>query len=104
MQTACLAEPIIAASQTAIDNPCAVRLQLGLYLFCAVVQNAAAGGAGAILVNGVAAGTATGAAIAATAPGLIKAMQEGKREVTIDDVTYKIDDKGREQSPSPPGP
>jgi hypothetical protein len=30
-------------------------------------------------------------------------MQEGKKEVTIDDVTYKIDDEGREQSPSPPG-
>jgi tripartite-type tricarboxylate transporter receptor subunit TctC len=69
----------------------------------AILQSAVAGGGGAILVNGVAAGTATGAAIAATAPGLVKAMQEGKKEVTIDDVTYEIDDKGREQSPSPPG-
>ncbi len=69
----------------------------------AILQSAAAGGGGAILVNGVAAGTTTGAAIAATAPGLVKAMQEGKKEVTIDDVTYKIDDEGREQSPSPPG-
>jgi hypothetical protein len=30
-------------------------------------------------------------------PGVIKAMQEGKKEVIIDDVTYKIDDKAMEE-------
>jgi len=68
----------------------------------AVLQSAAAGGAGAILVNGIAAGTATGLAVAATAPRLIGAMKEGKKEVIIDDVTYKIEDKGND-GPSPPG-
>jgi hypothetical protein len=67
----------------------------------AVLQSAAAGGAGATLVSGVAGGTATGIAVAATTPGLIKAIQEGKKEVTIDDVTYKIEDK-EEAEPSPP--
>jgi uncharacterized protein (AIM24 family) len=68
----------------------------------AVLQSAAAGGAGAVLINGIAAGTATGVAIAATAPGLIKAMKEGEKEVTIDDVIYKIEDKGKGDM-SPPG-
>jgi hypothetical protein len=58
-----------------------------------ILQSAAAGGTGAALVNGVAAGTATGVAIAATAPGLVKAIKEGRKEVTIDDVTYKIDEE-----------
>jgi uncharacterized protein (AIM24 family) len=58
-----------------------------------ILQSAGAGGAGAILVNGIAAGTATAVAIAATAPGLIKAIQEGKKEVTVDEVTYKINDE-----------
>jgi ElaB/YqjD/DUF883 family membrane-anchored ribosome-binding protein len=59
----------------------------------AILQSAGAGGAGAVLVNGIAAGTATGIAVAATAPGLVKAIKEGKKEVTIDDVTYKIDEE-----------
>lgn len=67
----------------------------------AVLQSAAAGGSGAILVNGVAAGTVTAVAIAATAPGLIKAIQEGKNEVTVDGITYEIEDKGEVES-SPP--
>jgi hypothetical protein len=58
-----------------------------------ILQSAAAGGAGAALVNGVVPGTTTAVAIAATAPGLIKAIKEGKKEVTIDDVTYKLDDE-----------
>jgi ElaB/YqjD/DUF883 family membrane-anchored ribosome-binding protein len=61
----------------------------------AVFQSAATGGASATLVSGVAAGTATGIAIAATAPRLIEAVRGGKKKVTIDDVTYKIGDKGR---------
>ncbi|KAI4626851.1 hypothetical protein J4E83_004004 [Alternaria metachromatica] len=60
----------------------------------AVLQSAAAGGSGAILVNGVAAGTVTAIAVAAAAPGLIKAMQEGKKEITVDGITYEIEDKG----------
>jgi uncharacterized protein (AIM24 family) len=58
-----------------------------------ILQSAAAGGAGAALVNGVAAGTATEVAIAATAPGLVKVIKEGKKEVPIDDVTYKINEE-----------
>ena len=59
----------------------------------AILQSAAAGGAGSVLVNGVAAGTATAAALALTAPGLIKAVKEGKREVTVDGITYKLEDR-----------
>jgi hypothetical protein len=92
--TGVAAGTIAAAAQSGIGNVVAGST-------FAVLQSAAAGGAGAILVNGVAAGTVTAVAIAATAPVLIKAMQEGKEEVTVDDVTYKIEDKGMaEPSPS----
>ena len=59
----------------------------------AILQSAAAGGAGAVLVNGIAAGTATGIAVAATAPALVRAIQEGKKEITIDGVEYKVDEE-----------
>jgi len=63
----------------------------------AILQSAAAGGAGAALVNGIAAGTATAAALVATVPALVKAAREGKQEVTVDDVTYKLEDMGMEE-------
>ena len=63
----------------------------------AILQSTAAGGAGAALVNGIAAGTATAAALVATVPTLVKAAREGKKEVTVDDVTYKLEDKGVEE-------
>ena len=63
----------------------------------AILQSAAAGGAGAALVNGIAAGTATAAALAATVPALVKAAREGKKEITVDDVIYKLEDRGVEE-------
>ncbi|RAR08312.1 c6 finger domain-containing protein [Stemphylium lycopersici] len=56
----------------------------------ALLQSAGAGGAAATLIKGLAAGTATAAAIGATALGLIKAIQNGKKEVTVDHVHYVI--------------
>ncbi|KAF1831573.1 hypothetical protein BDW02DRAFT_571907 [Decorospora gaudefroyi] len=44
----------------------------------ATLQSAGAGGAGAAVVNGIAAGTATAVAVAATVPGLVKLDTEGK--------------------------
>ncbi|KAH6870726.1 hypothetical protein BKA58DRAFT_469710 [Alternaria rosae] len=83
-----------AAAQSSVGNVAAGST-------FAVLQSAAAGGGAAILVNGVAAGTITAVAIAATAPGLIKAMQEGKKEVTVDGIMYEIEDKGEVEA-SPP--
>ena len=83
-----------AAAQSSIGNVAAGSA-------FAVLQSAGTGGGAAILVNGVAAGTVTAIAIAATAPGLIKAMQEGKKEITVDGITYEIEDKGEVKS-SPP--
>lgn len=61
------------------------------------MQSAGAGGAGALLVNGVAAGTATAAAVAATAPRLIKAIKEGKQKATAENITCKHEDKDVEE-------
>jgi hypothetical protein len=48
------------------------------------LQSAAASGAGGNLVFGLVGGTATAVAVAATAPGVIKAFNEGEDENATD--------------------
>jgi len=60
-----------AAAQASIGN-----VVLGSTF--AILQSAGAGGAGIAVVNTVVGATATAVAVGATAPGLVKAVREGR--------------------------
>jgi hypothetical protein len=65
----------------------------------ATLQSAGAGGAGAAIVNGIAAGTATAVAAASTVPGLIRAAMEDE-DMTVDKEEHssEVTEEEREKS------